>query len=150
MSEKSALISSVILLFIGGMIYICFRSDSLLLFHWISFLGFGKEILELRDLSSPYSSALPNWLIYSAPNGLWIASFACLMLFLWGKERLLYAFMWTLSLWVTGIFSELLQALNSIPGVYDIADIIAYTIGICAVFFIVRLKNTREVNLYEK
>lgn len=63
----------IIPLLIGGLIYIGFRSKSLLLFKWFSLLGL-EELINLYRLNVK-SIELPGFILYSLPDGLWSYSF---------------------------------------------------------------------------
>ncbi len=107
---------------IGGCIYIFCRKDSLLMFKWLDFIGilnFTKKIRESIELSN-----IPSWFIYSLPDALWLFSFTSIMLFLWGKSICLNSTFWILLPSFIGLFAEIGQALNFVPGTYDIIDLI--------------------------
>lgn len=63
----------IIPLLIGGLIYIGFRSKSLLLFKWFSLLSL-EELINLYRLNVK-SIELPGFILYSLPDGLWSYSF---------------------------------------------------------------------------
>ncbi|WP_241080666.1 hypothetical protein [Natranaerofaba carboxydovora] len=49
-------------LIIGGLIYIGFRPDTLLMFSWFQFLGIDSVVFVLRDYLSQFD--LPSWVNY--------------------------------------------------------------------------------------
>lgn len=120
-----------------------FRPESLVMFQWVNKLGFYSELLFLRKQSAVFSVNLPSWLIFSAPNGLWTFSFSALMVAIWGGKNFSIIFYWTASLWLVGVFTEFLQYLGAIRGVFDIYDIVAYTIGAVGVLFFYK----KDINL---
>jgi len=116
---------AIIAMFIGGLLYISSRSESLTMFRWFAIVGLGDEVTAFRILSRPYLSLLPLWIQFSLPQALWyfsgFLSFECI----WGAtpgER------WHRRAWLT-IFSglalgmELGQYLRWIPGRFDIVDL---------------------------
>lgn len=135
------LLVSAFSLIMGVAIYLGFRPDSLAIFRWADHLGLGVLIEEFRAHSLPYGTNLPEWLVFSAPNGLWVLSFAAVMVSIWGADELIVAARWTVALWSAGIISEFLQATHVIPGVFDVSDLVSYTAGGAAVFSFVVLRR---------
>ena len=135
------LLVSALSLLMGAAIYLGFRPNSLVIFDWADYLGLGGLIEELRAHSLPYGTSLPEWLVFSVPNGLWVLSFSVVMVSIWGVDNLLIAAYWTASLWGAGIMSEFLQAARLIPGVFDVSDLVSYTVGGVAVFLFMVLKR---------
>ena len=111
-----------------------FRPDSLLMFEWVGYIGLGGVVEEFRVFVTPVEVLIPEWMIFSAPNGLWLFSFAGLMVFIWGREQILMASAWTFALWAVAVISEVLQSINFLPGIFDIGDVFAYTVGFLCVF----------------
>lgn len=106
----------------GGVIYIAFRSQSLILFTWfdkISISGFTNLI---RDFLYPLNSILPDWVIYSLPDGLWVYSFTSFLIIIWNNkyESVKY---WMIMPFTTLLLIELLQLAKMLTGTCDIADI---------------------------
>ena len=143
-SERVFLLVSIASLLAGIVMYLGFRTDSLLVFKWLSYVELSGSIEVMRTYTLPYSVRLPKWLIFSAPNGLWILSFSALMLTIWGRENLLAAVYWTATLWIVGITSEFLQAMDLLSGVFDIGDLISYTIGCFGIFLFVTRSGERS------
>ena len=61
---------SLFLFFIGGMIYLMFRSESLVMFRWCETLHIREYVDSVR-----ISCTLPNWIVYSLPDGLMQGTF---------------------------------------------------------------------------
>lgn len=66
---------SLIPLLFGGLIYVLFRSQSLIMFGWVNAIGMYELINLLRTYINANETLMPNWFIYSLPDGLWIYSF---------------------------------------------------------------------------
>ena len=77
------IILSIIFLFIGGLIYIIYRSLTLQMFVWLKHLGIYPSVISLRNEKC---LNLPNWVIYCLPDGLWMLSYLLIMLALWHKR----------------------------------------------------------------
>lgn len=110
----------VLPLLVGGILYLGFRTNSLLMFKWFKIIGLESLIIKFRDLVSP--AIISKWVIYSLPNGLWSFSFIFFILFF--TEDLSR----TRKLWLVIVISiivgcELLQKLKLIRGTFDIFDL---------------------------
>jgi hypothetical protein len=54
-------------LFIGGIIYIGYRTESLLMFEWFKFIGLIKIVVLFRTVT--IQIYMPDFVVYSLPNG---------------------------------------------------------------------------------
>ena len=108
-------------LLLGGLIYIAFRSKSLVLFRWFEEL----KISELTDLIRfylfPFKNHMPNWVIYSLPDGLWTYSFVSSFIFIWNKDSNKWEY-WLLIPILISISYELLQYFIIFHDTFDILD----------------------------
>lgn len=136
MSRQFTFLVSSLSLLVGGLLYLCFRPESLVMFTWLKMVGLHSAVSELRIQATSVASTLPGWMIFSAPNGLWVFSFGALMASLWGAARFFIAFTWAVALWAVGIASEVMQFFSIVPGIFDVTDIVAYTIGLLGGFCI--------------
>ena len=112
-------ISSII---IGGMIYIIFREQNILMFRWFKLL----KISSITDLTRNYGrnliQELPTWIVYSVPMLLYLLGGNLLFLVIWqGKDAEKY---WINSFSGLIILSEFGQAVNVVPGTYSHLDLI--------------------------
>lgn len=119
-------IVATILLCIGCTIYLLFRPQNLLMFKILDDFGFMPNILSLRMHVN--HCCFPNFIIYSLPDGLWIASYL-MMMYLTTKDytrksRLMLA----LPLPITAIVLEFMQLLECCIGTFDVYDLICYII----------------------
>lgn len=129
-------------LFIGGVFYILFRSNTLNMFNWFEILGIDQIIKDLRGSFLSLKPIIPEWIIYSLPNGLWVYSFTSGILIIWGK---LLTF-WLIVPLLTGVLVEFAQLFHFFPGTYDIID---FSIGILAFtgsVLIFNLKSNKHEN----
>lgn len=125
---------AIIFLTIGGAIYLGFRTETLLMFRWVNKIGADDVIEIYRNFCSNNIRNLPVFVIYSAPNGLWSASFSLFMLYIWGAERFCNALFWSLAMLVASISSEILQYYHYISGQFDIFDVVSYVMGFMFIF----------------
>lgn len=117
------LLLSLLSLFIGGCLYLMYRSDSLVMFEWCKTLGIYDMVLNLRP-----EKKLGGWVVYSLPDGLWLFSYILLMGSIWrfNLKRSLYA---SSPLVVIALGSELLQIPGWIPGTFDVVDLLCYLVA---------------------
>ncbi|OFO56675.1 hypothetical protein HMPREF3027_01520 [Porphyromonas sp. HMSC077F02] len=126
---------SFVLLGVGCIIYIIFRPQSLLMFTCFDKLGITNPINYIRSIGKGYH--VLDWVKNCLPNGLWLLSYMLLTDTIWNKEN---TFSYCFFLWILPIIaicSEILQAFNLVPGVYDPLDLLCYT---GAIFMFLSLK----------
>lgn len=68
-------INIILPIFIGGMIYILFRSQKLWLFHWFYALNLGEIINYMRSSVQEVKNFIPKTILFSLPDALWVYSF---------------------------------------------------------------------------
>lgn len=130
---------SIITFFIGGCIYLLYRSETLKMFHWADRLGMRSTILQCRSHVS--SDGIPDFVIYALPDGLWLFSYIILIGAVWGFNiRRSIPVMAVLP--IIAIGSELLQGIGIMRGTFDIADLTAYMLAcLLAIKYIQTLKE---------
>lgn len=106
----------------GGLIYILFRADSLIMFSWFDKLGVGDLIQSFRHHTVGQFS-LPSWFAYSLPDALWIFSFTSLMIAIWRGKFSIQSIFWIFIAPTIGLFSEIGQAFHFVRGTFDIMDL---------------------------
>ncbi|WP_374035781.1 hypothetical protein ACES2I_08850 [Bdellovibrio bacteriovorus] len=129
MSNRSLCLVAITSLMIGSYIYIAYRPTDLLMFHFFDSLGLTIRIQEVRSFGSTYRGFIPNWVIFCAPNGLWMLSYMALSALVWNRQMSLAAFGWGIVLLAGSILSEFLQLFKLLPGTFDVHDLVAYTVG---------------------
>lgn len=125
----------ILLLSIGGFIYIAFRPDSILLFRFIEILNLSNFTTCCREFFSNIN--IPEFIIYSLPDGLWTASYILIMTGIWkspGANQVLFSAF----LPFIGVISEIGQYFGIVKGTPDYADLICYIIPF--LIYIVALK----------
>lgn len=121
---------SLLSLLIGGLIYIGFRDENLLMFDWFNNLGLNSYIVFFRTELQHID--LPNWVIYSLPDGLWVLSYMILINEIWKSKREPQYYIWSYSLPIIAITLEITQIFTSYVGTFDIYDLLCY---ICPILF---------------
>ena len=126
----------VLTMIVGGIVYILFRSDTLLMFRSFEFLKIDKIIYSLREYTFYYRKYIPESVLFSLPDCLWVYSFTMFLSFYF-KNILLIMIPCTGS-----VLTEIGQ-LWFVPGTFDIMDVLYMlaATGI-ALFFIYRHRNS--------
>lgn len=124
-------ILSIILVSIGGCIYLMQRTTGLLMFRIIDFLGLTDVVATLRA----YAMQWPEFVVFSLPGGLWSASYVLLADAVFAGQSNLIRLSWGSLIPMIGVVSELLQALGFCPGTADWQDAVCY--GVPYVVYVV-------------
>jgi len=132
--KRQLLLGHIISLLIGGLIYIFFRVTTLKMFGWYSSIGLERFIKNIRKLTLHFTSQVPEWILYSLPDGLWIFSYICLMLLIWHNNISSKNAFWVLAIPTLAICSEIGQSLNFVPGTFDFFDLLSYIFGMTLPF----------------
>jgi hypothetical protein len=91
----------------GIAIYLLWRSPSLLAFHWLSAIGLLEPLLLLRTLTQPLERNIPNWCLFSLPDGLWSYSLSAAILLTWqSQSSRIWVFWFTLAATLGGVTVE--------------------------------------------
>lgn len=122
-------ILSFLLIFSGGMIYILYRPENILLFRLTDSLG----VTPLIDIARSSTSRviLPSFMINSLPAGLWTASYLLMMYITTKFHTRRIRLMLALPLPISAISLEFMQLLGWCPGTFDIYDLICYIVPLC-------------------
>ena len=125
-------------LLIGGLIYLLFRNESLIMFNWFDDLGLLEQIKELRATLKPMKSILPNWIYYSLADGLWTYAFVSAYLIYYKIDY------WLILPFVLSIGVEVLQYFQLFQGTFDVLDLLCCIVGYTLPFLL--LKNYYQLN----
>jgi hypothetical protein len=141
--KKLTIVHVICPLIIGGLIYISFRSMSLIMFSWFDMTGLNTTASFIRHLAYPLKNHLPPWVYYSLPDGLWVYSFSSALLILWG-EQFEKAKIWLFIPLFFGILTEIAQGLKIFPGTFDFLDLTFTTIALLLSIIIIKPKNQKN------
>jgi hypothetical protein len=114
----------------GGAIYIMFRNSEPVFFGWIRNVGLGHLLDIVRQYARNHNLLLPEWIIYSLPNGLWAFGYAILISSIWRGSSSPIRYLWLASIPVLVIGYEVLQYPGIAPGIFSIKDLILGAIGL--------------------
>ena len=133
----SDIILRVILpLILGGIIYMTFRSEKLIMFEWYKTIGLNEMINFLRQ---NISYQLPGWIKFNLPDALWLFSLTSLLIIIWKREINKGSLFYILSPLIIGFCWEFGQYAGIIYGTFDIKDLFFYTIA--SLFAFQNIKN---------
>jgi hypothetical protein len=139
-SHRLSIFLASLAVFIGGLIYILFRPSEHIFFGWISPAG---------SLSPVFCRILPEWFVYSLPNGLWAFAYALLITRIWSGSRSWLRYFWMASIPLLVLGFEILQFPGIIPGTFCFEDIALGIMGLMLGIFIGNMK-TKNNNYHEK
>lgn len=126
---RQTILGHVTTLLLGGLIYILFRQETLQMFGWFDSINLLGIISELRELTIPMKKYLPEWFIYSLPDGLWVFSYVSGLMLVWDNHINKSNFFWIILIPFLSLSSEFVQFYNLIPGTFDLMDMTFYLIG---------------------
>jgi len=132
--KKQLIFGSFLTLLAGGLIYILFRTSSLKMFSWYETIGLGGLTIELRKMTSQFADKIPEWILFSLPDGLWIFSYVSLMLFIWRNSVSIKNIFWISIIPILAIGSEIGQLFGLVSGTFDFADLLLYLFGMTLPF----------------
>lgn len=141
-SDVIQLFGAVILIALGGMIYIMFRSQNIIFFSWLDKLGLSPQVGMVRQAGATFSPG--SFVIYSLPDGLWLASYLMFINVIFSHSSKWLWLSFTLLMPVYAIGNELLQGLGLCRGHFDIYDLLCYSIPFVADLIVNRHKITRK------
>ena len=110
-------------IFLGGIIYILFRPSEVIFFYWFRTVGLDNWFNLARHKSLSLYQYLPEWIVFSFPNGLWAFAYALLITVIWSGSKSLSSYFWMVSIPVLVLGFEILQYAKVIPGTFCIQDI---------------------------
>lgn len=125
---------------VGAMIYVLFRTTSLLVFDWLETFHLLQLSLNAREVCCGID--LPDWLLYSVPDGLWVYAVTSWMIMIWTRNPPLP---WLLVGVGLGISGELGQLIGIVPGTYQGLDMVSYSVGFVAACL--QLESAHETSL---
>jgi len=135
--------------FAGGLIYILFRPEEPVFFNWFSAAGLENWLYVVREQSLSFCSCLPQWIVYSLPNGLWVFAYTTIVLSIWTGSNSFLKYFWFLSIPFLVFGFELLQLTGKLQGTFCLNDILWSAIGItigCITMYIKR-SNRKHVKI---
>ncbi|MDB4488911.1 hypothetical protein N9017_02220 [Akkermansiaceae bacterium] len=129
---------------VGGIIYIIWREQSLLMFEWFDLIGLSYFIGSIRYFGTLIGYP-PEWVVFSLPNALWVLGGFLLFFSIWEKESF-ERNIWLVLFSTIAIGSEIAQLIGFIPGTYDSVDMFLMCVVITLAISINKKKLIKEGN----
>lgn len=120
---------AIICLFVGGAIYLLFRTRTLVMFRLMS-----VEILDKLNMISnciilPHNK-LTSFIVYNLPTCLWLVSYLIIMRLICREMPNIQRAILVYTLPIILLAIEFLQVFHSFPGTFDFIDVLTYIIPI--------------------
>jgi hypothetical protein len=114
----------------GALLYAGFRPIAIRLFHWLAWAGFVDLAAICRTALAPARAALPHWVVYSLPDGLWCYAATAAALALWRDAKVsLFTRVLPHAGFVCACGLELLQSSGVMAGTADPVDVLVSWVG---------------------
>lgn len=121
----------VVPLLAGAWIYGIWRSPTLRFGRWIEAMNGEQMWWTLRSVFASCRSGLPDWFLYSLPDMLWAFALGAGFARIWGRPRATLKCAFVLLGLVATVGAEVGQAVQLVPGVFDLIDLIGSFLGYC-------------------
>ena len=131
--------------FLGGLIYLTYRVDSLLMFNWFKIIGLNDLVHFLRTDNILQNWTIPNWVKFSLPDALWLFSFTYIIILLWDFKITRQSAFWIFIAPTVGLFSEIGQLIGIIPGTFDKVDLLLLILSTALPFYSV--SNLKSIKI---
>jgi len=138
------LLLAAVSLVCGGMVYILWRRESLLMFTWFDALGLKVLVRALRGIAAPYSHIFPPWVYFSLPQALWLFSGILFLDCIWRDVQGWRQILWMAAFVAVAFGLELGQFSQVVPGHFDILDTILLVASFLAAGALVRYRRYLE------
>ena len=116
-------------MWVGGWIYLLFRTETLLMFRWADAIGLLGFIERQREMWGHWGAALPDWVLFSLPDGVWVYVATAFFGRLWRSGPWVPHVCWTGMASFLAIGGELAQWVGWIPGTFDWVDVLLYVVA---------------------
>ncbi len=143
MKKQGAYLLTILAVFTGGMIYVLWRQDTVRFFGWLDAIGLYPPAETIRAYTLLLYPVIPEWIIYSLPNGLWALAYALIIVYLWRNSNSVIKYFWYATIPMLGIGWEMLQYFGLITGIFCYNDLLLSCAGV-GLGTILGLKYNRE------
>ncbi len=147
-NNRSVIFMAALSILLGGIIYLAFRSPELAFIQWIGASGSDGWLALFRENAASYGKNLPEWFVYSLPDGLWAFAYALVITSIWTRSSSWIKYLWLASIPLLIIGFEAMQYLHIIPGTFCFQDLIAGLAGLTLGYIIGT--NTQKHRKHEK
>ncbi len=131
--------------FLGGLIYLLWYPDNVRVFHWLELIHLSAPVEFIRNYSMSVYQHIPEWVIFSLPNGLWAFAYALIITYFWWGSSSSAKYFWLGTIPALGIGYEILQLGEVIPGVFCYQDLFLGAGGVVGGIFLGAKIKRREL-----
>lgn len=110
----------------GCAMYLLFRSDTIRLYRWVKATVGTSALDSLRETTLGW--AMPDFVRYSLPDGLWCAAYVIIADAIWGEEKGVAKHVTVSLIPAVAIAHECLQLAGLARGTFDAADLLCYAL----------------------
>lgn len=100
------------------------------MFNWLKSLNLDSFNNIIRFYIIQHKNTLPEWLLFSLPDGLWVFSYTTLILLIWKNKINIQNIFWIIIIPAIAVLSEIAQYYKLIKGTFDIIDLTFYISGL--------------------
>lgn len=130
--HKIQLLFGIIPLVIGGLIYVCFRSRTLLMFSWFSQIQWDYSLLRLNYQVS-------DFIKFSLPDGLWLLAYQLIVAAIWKNRMTVTSVICIYSMPLFILVEEVFQGIGLVKGTFDYCDLVSYSVAIVLATIVIRI-----------
>lgn len=146
--NTAKVISAVLLLVWGCLIYLLFRSKTLNICQWYIAWGMADSLEYVRSLVQGW--AISDFIRFSLPDGLYCAAYILLIDAIWHNDKRIFKYYILSIVPIITISSEFLQYYGFVKGTFDVADLLCYLVPPIVYFGIHIVNNYMFNNLIAK
>lgn len=139
------IIIGILPVILGGLIYLTYRTDTLIMFGWFNKMGLTDTIDFLRSNQYLQTLTIPSWIKFSLPDALWLFSFNYIILTVWNFNVNRQSAFWLILAPTIGVFSEIGQLVNIVPGTFDPVDLVLLILATLIPFLLVN--NLKSIKI---
>jgi hypothetical protein len=121
---KRILFPAFLFVIAGGFIYVFFRPTPAIFFSIFKPFGLECFLKSLRSFSPGLTPFLPQWAVYSLPQGLWALAYAMIIAGMWLNKSTIFRYFWLSTIPILVLGFELLQYTGLIGGTFCLQDIV--------------------------
>ena len=126
------IILGIVCLLVGCCMYLLLRSESIRLYQWVRAAVGTAALDSVRAVTMGW--AVPDFVRFSVPDGLWCAAYGLIADGIWGSER-----GWARHVVVTlipavALVHECLQLAGLVGGTFDVSDVVVYALPLAAYY----------------
>jgi len=133
----------------GGLIYVIWRPESLLMFSWFDRLGIGSAIGSIRQFSDERFPLMRGWILNSLPHALWLFSGLLCLHTIWGRHEDSPLTFWCSVLVSIAVLSEIAQLGHLLPGTFDIGDLVGMVAACTLAYVVLNQPKRKERSVYK-